>query len=86
MRFYAAMCREMTYLGEIHHHERRNQMCPEPKKTTRSKSKASAAKETSQSIAEQTEAFLKAGGTITKIQTGACGQTTYNAMGRRQKS
>lgn len=61
-------------------------MYPDPKKPTRSKSKSPAAQQTSQSIAEQTDAFLKAGGKITKIQIGVCRQTTYTAMGRRQKS
>jgi len=62
-------------------------MYTEAKKPTRSKSKAPVTKETSQSIAEQTNAFLKAGGKITKIQIGVCRQTTsYTGMGKRQKT
>jgi len=61
-------------------------MYSEPKKPTRSKSKSPVTKETSQSIAEQTNAFLKAGGKITKLQIGISRQTTYSGMGKRQKS
>ncbi len=61
-------------------------MYTEPKKATRSKSKSPATKETSQSIAEQTSAFLKAGGKITKLQIGVRSQATYTGMGKRQKS
>lgn len=42
----------------------------EPKKTPRSKSSSNASKVTSQLIAEQTTAFLKAGGKIAKIRSG----------------
>ena len=45
-------------------------MEPEPKKVPRSKTSANAAKVTSQLIAEQTSAFLKAGGKIAKIRSG----------------
>ena len=41
----------------------------EPKKTPRSKSSSNASKVTSQLIAEQTTAFLKAGGKIAKIRS-----------------
>ena len=41
-----------------------------PKKTSGSKANSSAAKLTSQLIADQTIAFLKAGGKITKIRSG----------------
>jgi hypothetical protein len=41
------------------------------KKTSRSKTSSSAAKLTSQLIAEQTTSFLKAGGKIRKIRSGA---------------
>ena len=39
-----------------------------------SKKKQPAASETSQSIAEQTEAFLRAGGQIQEINSGVSGQ------------
>lgn len=45
-------------------------MQTELKISARSKAKSTAAKGTSQSIAEQTAAFLKAGGQITKIRSG----------------
>jgi hypothetical protein len=52
-------------------------MQPEVKNLTRSKTKqAAAAKGTSQAIAEQTRAFLKAGGQITKIRSGTRDQET----------
>jgi len=41
-----------------------------PKKTSRTKSSSNAAKMTSQLIAEQTSAFLEAGGKIVKIRSG----------------
>ena len=52
-------------------------MQPAVKNLTRSKTKqAAAAKGTSQAIAEQTRAFLKAGGQITKIRSGTRDQET----------
>jgi len=45
-------------------------MQTEPKKTPRSKTNSNVAKLTSQLIAEQTTAFLKAGGKIAKIRSG----------------
>jgi len=45
-------------------------MQAEPKKTSRSKTNSNVAKLTSQLIAEQTTAFLKAGGKIAKIRSG----------------
>ncbi len=45
-------------------------MQTEPKKTSRSKTNSNVAKLTSQLIAEQTTAFLKAGGKIAKIRSG----------------
>lgn len=44
-------------------------------KRVKAKTKAAAASETSQTIAEQTEAFLKSGGSVTRINTGISGQT-----------
>lgn len=61
-------------------------MDSEPKRPSRSRRKESVIKVTSQSIAEQTEAFLKAGGTIKKIKIGVYGQKTYSATGVRRKS
>ncbi len=43
-------------------------------KTAASKKKKPAATETSQSIEEQTQAFLAAGGTITQVKSGVSGQ------------
>ena len=45
-------------------------MGAEPKKTWGSKTNLHTSKVTSQLIAEQTSAFLKAGGKITKIRSG----------------
>ncbi|HEY9035330.1 MAG TPA: hypothetical protein VIM96_01305 [Pseudomonadales bacterium] len=44
---------------------------------TRSAKKAPAAKETSESIESQTEAFLKAGGKIQYIDQGVSGQQQF---------
>ena len=45
-------------------------MQPENKKASRSKAKSTGSKVTSQIIAEQTTAFLKSGGKITRIRSG----------------
>ena len=45
-------------------------MPSEPKKTPRSKTNSTAAKVTSQLIAEQTSLFLKGGGKILRIRSG----------------
>lgn len=44
-------------------------------KRVKAKAKAPSASETSQTIADQTAAFLKAGGSVTQINTGVSGQT-----------
>lgn len=44
-------------------------------KRVKAKAKAPSASETSDTIADQTAAFLKAGGSVTKINTGVSGQT-----------
>ncbi len=44
-------------------------------KRQKAKAKAASAVETSKNIADQTAAFLKAGGSVTKINTGVSGQT-----------
>ncbi|MFT5575627.1 MAG: hypothetical protein ACI89D_001145 [Bermanella sp.] len=44
-------------------------------KRVKSKAKPASAIETSKNIADQTAAFLKAGGNVTKINTGVSGQT-----------
>lgn len=51
-------------------------MTAKPKTTT--KKKPSAATETSQSIEEQTAAFLKSGGEIEHINTGVSGQESLS--------
>lgn len=44
-------------------------------KRVKAKAKAPSARETSNTIADQTAAFLKAGGSVTRINTGVSGQT-----------
>lgn len=53
-------------------------MQSELKKLSRSKTNSKVAKVTSQSIAEQTAAFLKAGGRIKKIRSGVRDQGVYD--------
>ena len=55
---------------------------------TANKKKQPAAVETSESIAEQMEAFFAAGGKIEKIQTGVSGQTGsyYASSSQKAKS
>lgn len=48
-----------------------------PKKTYWTKSNSTAAKMTSQLIAEQITVFLKAGGKITKIRPGDAGKKAF---------
>ncbi|HEX4939108.1 MAG TPA: hypothetical protein VFX11_10560 [Candidatus Kapabacteria bacterium] len=49
-------------------------MQPESKKPAKSKSNDQSRKDTSQTIAEQTKAFLKAGGQVTRVKAGVSGK------------
>jgi SutA RNAP-binding domain len=62
-----------------HHYRMYIQMQTEPKKVSKSKTNSNVAKVTSQLIAEQTTAFLKAGGKIKKIRSGVRDQEAVNA-------
>lgn len=44
-------------------------------KRVKAKAKPASASETSNTIADQTAAFLKSGGSVTRIETGVSGQT-----------
>jgi hypothetical protein len=55
---------------------------PKPKTRAAAKKKAPAAQQTSQSIEDQTAAFLKTGGAIDVIQSGISGQVGF--AGKKQ--
>jgi len=55
-----------------------------PKKAPRSKANSSAAKVTSQAITEQTNAFLKGGGKITRIRSGVRDQEVATGKEKEQ--
>lgn len=57
-------------------------MQTETRKPAKSKASEHGRKETSQSIAEQTKAFLRAGGQVTRIKVGVSGQPIFASKAR----